>query len=132
MTPARPHATHLVMGGTGPLSHPLPISASLGGRAGSHWGLQHGGKHPVTVVPPAFEIQLGRPVQATGSGRPFLRAPDQPEPPLRATVTALTGHSARDSGLCPTAAKETVRIKVFVFLILQTIYFYLTIWLGQG
>ena len=40
MTPAHPHTTHL--GGT--QAHcptPLPISASLGGWAGSHWGLQH-------------------------------------------------------------------------------------------
>ena len=127
MTPAHPHATNLAVGAQAHCPTLFPISASLGVQAGSHWGLQRGGKHPVTVVPPALEIQLGQPVQATGNGRPSLRAPDQPEPQLRATVTALTGHRARDSGLRPTAAEGTVCIKVFIFLILQTISFYLTI-----
>ncbi|CAI9165786.1 unnamed protein product [Rangifer tarandus platyrhynchus] len=109
MTPAHPHTTNLAVGAQAHCPTPFPISASLGGRAGSHWGLQHGGKHPVTVVPPAFAMKLGRLAQATGSGRPSLRAAGQPEPPLRATVTTLTGHSTRDSGLRPTAAEGTIR-----------------------
>nr|CAI9693707.1 unnamed protein product [Rangifer tarandus platyrhynchus] len=109
MTPAHPHTTNLAVGAQAHCPTPFPISASLGGRAGSHWGLQHGGKHPVTVVPPAFAMKLGRLVQATGSGRPSLRAAGQPEPPLRATVTTLTGHSTRDSGLRPTAAEGTTK-----------------------
>ena len=46
-------------------------------------------------MPAAFEIQLGRAVQATGSGRPSLRAPDQPEPPLRAHRHHPDGTQAR-------------------------------------
>ena len=47
------------------------------------------------MVPAAFEIQLGWAVQATGSGRPSLRAPDQPEPPLRAHHHHPDGTQAR-------------------------------------